>query len=78
MGDFATEAPETPSDLSTFEKDVAFRPFEAKSTTKGEVDRHVVDFNGPDDPENPLNWSNTRKWCLMGLISAMTLVTYAA
>lgn len=24
----------------------------------------ISDWNGPDDPENPQNWSRRRKWCL--------------
>lgn len=77
MESYATEAPEIASDPAKLEKDSGFRSLEAESATQDRVDRHVVDFDGPDDPENPLNWSNTRKWCLVGLISAMTLVTYA-
>ncbi|KAF6224762.1 hypothetical protein HO133_009956 [Letharia lupina] len=78
MESYATEAPEIASDPAKFEKDSGFRSLEAESATQDRVDRHVVDFDGPDDPENPLNWSNTRKWCLVGLISAMTLVTNLA
>lgn len=37
---------------------------------------NVVDYDGPDDPENPYNWTKTRKWINGGFISAMTLVTY--
>jgi hypothetical protein len=36
----------------------------------------VVDWDGPDDTMNPLNWSLERKWVNMGLISAITLLTY--
>lgn len=78
MGTLAIEAPKISPDPSKCEKDSVFRPFGAESTTQDEVDRYVVDFDGPDDPEDPLNWSKTRKWCLVGLISAMTLVTYAS
>lgn len=30
---------------------------------------HIVDWNGPDDPENPMNWPSYRKWLTIGLIS---------
>ncbi|CAD6576751.1 MAG: hypothetical protein ASARMPRED_007868 [Alectoria sarmentosa] len=78
MGEVAPEVPEIPPDLTKLEHDAEFGSLEAEKATQDEVDIHVVDFDGPDDPENPLNWSNTRKWGLVGLISAMTLVTNLA
>jgi len=36
----------------------------------------VVDWDGLDDPANPLNWTFRKKWLNMGLISAITLLTY--
>ncbi len=39
-----------------------------------DVDEHVVDFDSPDDPENPLNWSSQYKWSVVMLISIMSLV----
>lgn len=35
----------------------------------------IVDFDGPDDPENPLNWPFRKKWGLVVLISAITFLT---
>lgn len=35
---------------------------------------NTVDFDGPDDPENPLNWSPAYKWGIVSLISIMSLV----
>lgn len=34
----------------------------------------AVDFEGPGDPANPLNWSATYKWSIVVLISMMSLV----
>jgi hypothetical protein len=34
-------------------------------------DPNIVDFDGPDDPEDPKNWSNRYKYILVGLLSAM-------
>lgn len=31
-----------------------------------------VDWDGPDDLENPQNWPLSRKWWLVGLVSAVT------
>ncbi|KAL8777186.1 MAG: hypothetical protein Q9213_007966 [Squamulea squamosa] len=36
----------------------------------------IVSFDGSDDPANPLNWPKRRKWFVVGLLSAMTLVVY--
>jgi hypothetical protein len=41
------------------------------------VDPDIVDWDGPDDPENPLNWPARRKWMNIGLLSAITLLTLA-
>lgn len=40
-----------------------------------EKDANLVDWNGPDDPEKPLNWSKKKKWTNMMLIAALTLLT---
>ncbi|RAH59833.1 caffeine resistance protein 5 [Aspergillus piperis CBS 112811] len=29
----------------------------------------VVDWDGPNDPQNPMNWTTLRKWVIIGLIS---------
>ena len=37
---------------------------------------NVVDWDGPNDPENPMNWSNSRKWLTISLISISSFNTY--
>lgn len=39
------------------------------------LDPNVVDFDGPNDPENPLNWKASKKWGMVSLISAITFLT---
>lgn len=39
-----------------------------------ESESNLVDFDGPQDPINPLNWSATYKWSVVILISVMSLV----
>lgn len=39
-------------------------------------DPFLVDWTGPDDPENPQNWSNARKYFIMFQIMLLTSVTY--
>lgn len=38
-------------------------------------DFNIVDWNGRDDPNNPMNWTSNRKWSIIGLISAVTFNT---
>jgi hypothetical protein len=42
---------------------------------EGNTDPDLVDWDGPDDPENPQNWTTKRKWTLIGALSAVTLIT---
>lgn len=39
-------------------------------------DPYLVLWNGPDDPENPLNWSRSYKYLIIALIMVLTTVTY--
>ncbi|KIX93942.1 uncharacterized protein Z520_10279 [Fonsecaea multimorphosa CBS 102226] len=39
----------------------------------------LVDFDGPDDPENPKNWSNAKRWGITVSMGLMTfVVTFAS
>ncbi|KAF2849323.1 MFS general substrate transporter [Plenodomus tracheiphilus IPT5] len=38
-------------------------------------DPNVVDFDGPDDPEDPMNWKVSKKWGMVTLVSAITFLT---
>jgi hypothetical protein len=46
-----------------------------KAEAEKERDPNVVDYDGPDDPENPYNWSLKKKWTNGALLSALTFVT---
>ncbi|KJZ78858.1 hypothetical protein HIM_01631 [Hirsutella minnesotensis 3608] len=37
-------------------------------------DPNVVDWDGPDDPENPLNWPFSKKFAALGIVSAITFL----
>ena len=39
-------------------------------------DRNVVFWDGPDDPENPVNWKESLKWGNVAAISAITFITW--
>lgn len=40
-----------------------------------EHDPNIVDWDGPDDPANPLNWSAKLKWGNIAILSIITLLT---
>ncbi|KAF2280683.1 MFS general substrate transporter [Westerdykella ornata] len=40
-----------------------------------EIDPNIVDWDGPDDPENPQNWPERKKWSMIAALAAVTLVT---
>ena len=37
-------------------------------------DPNIVDWDGPDDPANPMNWSSTVKWTNIVILSLITLI----
>lgn len=44
-----------------------------------ERDPNVVDWDGPDDPANPMNWAPARKWTIAVCMGLMTfVVTFAS
>lgn len=42
----------------------------------GKTENDVVDWNGNDDPELPINWPLRKKWINILTVSALTLLTY--
>lgn len=55
------------------EGDVEAGPEKEEATV--ETDPNMVDWDGPDDPENPMNWSDKKKWLNIATLSILTLVT---
>lgn len=44
-------------------------------TTKPDVDPDIVDWDGPEDPQNPVNWSEKLKWANVAVIASITFLT---
>lgn len=44
-------------------------------TIKTEADPNIVDWDGPDDPQNPINWSEKLKWANVAVIASITFLT---
>lgn len=38
---------------------------------------NIVDWDGPQDPQNPQNWTSKRRWTIIILVSAITFNQYA-
>ncbi|KAL9094448.1 MAG: hypothetical protein Q9165_003298 [Trypethelium subeluteriae] len=38
-------------------------------------DPNIVDWDGPDDPMNPMNWPAGRRWGMIAVVSAITFLT---
>ncbi|KAM5446988.1 hypothetical protein MaudCBS49596_006168 [Microsporum audouinii] len=47
----------------------------AKTSVTRTDELSPVDWNGPDDPENPLNWTAFKKWLAITIIAYITFVT---
>jgi hypothetical protein len=64
---------------ATMEKDLE-KGADAESTTSMDqpeeiTNPSVVDFDGPDDTDNPMNWKQSKKWGMISLVSAITFLT---
>ena len=40
-----------------------------------ERDINLIRFDGPDDPDNPMNWGKRYKWTMTAVLAGMTFVT---
>jgi hypothetical protein len=40
------------------------------------ADPNIVDWDGPDDPANPMNWASRKKTTAIGIVSAITFLSY--
>lgn len=48
---------------------------EATNDKSEDSDPNIVDWDGPDDPENPMNWSLSKKNINVLLVSVFTFLT---
>nr|UOS85805.1 MFS transporter [Hypoxylon rubiginosum] len=39
-----------------------------------EEEERIVDWDGPDDPENPINWSSAKTWGHVAIVSLLTFL----
>ncbi len=57
---------------STSDKDVHDDPNHEISES------NIVDWNGDDDPANPMNWPNGKKWRNIAVVGGLALLTYGS
>ena len=48
---------------------------ETEVNSEAQQDANIVDFDGPSDPENPLNWSTSRKTTSIVIVSLTALLS---
>ncbi len=48
---------------------------ENQATADPDQQMNVVDWDGLEDPANPLFWNNRKKWLNIGIISIISTVT---
>jgi multidrug resistance protein len=44
-------------------------------TSPEQDDPNIVGWDGPDDPQNPLNWAPKKKWSIIAALGAITLIS---
>lgn len=78
--DTADEVPTTKEGIAMPEDVEAQRqpPLERTATSKSKSDPNLVTWDGPDDSENPKNWSTKRKWAATFVVSSFTFISPVA
>jgi len=68
----------TNSSYSQQQDEATLDPVEVKEAAgeNGERDPNEVWWDGPDDPENPQNWADKKKWGNVAVLAIVTLITY--
>jgi hypothetical protein len=61
-------------DSVSYNQDIERKSGEAMQEIKTK-DPNVVDWDGPDDPANPMNWSSKKKVAAIGIVSLITMLS---
>ncbi|KAI1208055.1 MFS general substrate transporter [Annulohypoxylon truncatum] len=56
-------------------RDLDLEPAQPEDKTPITDDPNIVNWNGPDDPENPRNWAFSKKWGAVFIVSIFTFVS---
>lgn len=64
------------SNIQTIRGQNSLAPLRPGTASKAEEgDSNAVAWDGPDDPQNPQNWPQKRKWSNLIALSIMTFLT---
>jgi hypothetical protein len=82
-GDSANNSSESDIDEKDLEKGdedaEVRRAEESKKKEQKEKDPNLIEWDGPEDPENPMNWPAKKKWIVTVTLGLMTFcVTFAS
>lgn len=75
MEDGLSNKAEATSNPQTEDADIQ-TGLEDKKQDDDPTPENIVDWDGPKDPHNPLNWSSSRKVIMIGLVSFITFLSY--
>jgi hypothetical protein len=71
-GGLSTDA----SSVERVEGTVSAHPSRPEATKdENPEDPNIVWWDGPNDPQNPMNWSKARRWGAIYIVSAITFLT---
>lgn len=62
-------------DVSDTESSHPERPFSRTRAISEPVNKYLVDWDNDEDPENPINWTQKKKWKNLTIVSLITLIT---
>lgn len=48
----------------------------SRSPAREKQDPNIIDWDGPDDPADPMNWKTSQKTATISLASVITFITY--
>ena len=68
------------SENADLEKAPSIKTQQTSKSVRSQRDKdpNVVSWNGPDDPENPKNWTMKRKWIATFVVSSFTFISPVA
>ena len=75
-----SDSSETQRELNHLPQDGNIDPEKAVSDEPAVLEEKtdLVDWDGPDDHSNPMNWTSLHKWIIISLVSAITFNVFVA
>lgn len=70
------EEKNTPASSNSSDDDI--EPGTSSTSTQAVKDPNIVDWDGPLDPQNPLNWVTSKKITAIALVASITFLSYVS